>query len=106
MADLDITTAKVVETIALARELDREEAEFDAFVETLTEEEQAGLVAILWIGRGSYGAPDYEDAMNAALTEAPTPTAEYLKDSADLADHLEAGLEALGISASDAEDEL
>ena len=34
------------------------------------------------------------------------PTAEYLKGSPHLADHLEAGLEALGIDSSDEEDEL
>ena len=106
MPELDITIDKVAEVIILARDLDRAEGEFDAFVETLTEEEQASLVAVFWVGRGSYDVDDYDEALNTALTEATTPTAEYLKGSPHLADHLENGLEALGISFSDAEDEL
>jgi len=51
---LDITADKVAEVIILARELDRAEAEFDAFIERLNVEEQACLVAIFWIGRGTY----------------------------------------------------
>lgn len=104
--ELDITVDKVAEVIILARELDRAEREFDAFVENLSEEEQANLVAIFWIGRGSFDADDWEEALNTALTEATTPTAEYLKGSPHLADHLESGLESLGISAGDEEDQL
>ena len=36
------------------------------------------------------------------MTEASTPTADYLKGSPHLADHLESGLEALGIDAGGA----
>ena len=103
---LDITADKVAEVIILARELDRAEAEFDAFIERLNVEEQACLVAIFWIGRGTYEPEDLPDAIETALNEATTPTAEYLKGSPHLADHLEAGLEALGIDSSDEEDEL
>ena len=53
---MHITSDKVAEVIILARELDRGEAEFDGFVERLNEEEQAALVAIFWIGRGSFEA--------------------------------------------------
>ena len=46
------------------------------------------------------------EAIETATHEATTPTADYLKGSPHLADHLEAGMEALGIDASDAEDDL
>ena len=104
--DLDISVDKVAEAIILGRDLDQRDTEFDALIESLTEEEQASLVAIFWIGRGSFDAEDYEEALNTALTEATTPTAEYLKGSLHLADHLENGLEALGISFAEAEEEL
>ena len=103
---LPITTDKIAEVIILARELDRAEAEFDGFIEALNEEEQAALVAVYWIGRGTYDADDLEEALATAANEATTPTAAYLKGSPLLAVHLEAGLDALDISATDAEDEL
>lgn len=103
---LPISADKVAEVIILARELDRAENEFDGFVDQLNDYEKAGLVAIFWIGRGSYDAEDLPEAIATATHEATTPTSDYLKGSPHLADHLEAGLEALGIDASDAEDDL
>ena len=103
---LPISTDKIAEVIILARELDRAENEFDGFVNQLTEDEQIGLVAVFWIGRGSFEAEDLQEALNTAETEATTPTADYLKGSPHLADHLESGLDALGIDATDAEDDL
>ena len=103
---MEITSDKVAEVIILARELDRAVREFDAFVERLSEEEQAELVAIFWIGRGSFEPEDWAEAVATATHEATVPTAEYLKGSPHLADHLEAGLDALGIDAGSEEDEL
>lgn len=101
---IEINVDKVGQVILLARELSRAEAEFDAFVDRLDPDEQADLVAIFWIGRGSYEAEDVTDAIETARAEASTPTADYLKGSPHLADHLESGLEALGISSGDVED--
>lgn len=106
MPELDISPAKVAEIIILARDIERSEDEFDEFVGAMTEDEQANLVAIMWIGRGSYEAEDWDEALNTALTEATVPTAEYLKGSPHLADHLEAGLEALGIDPTEEEDDV
>ena len=103
---LPISTDKVAEVIILARELDRAENEFDGFVDQLTEDEQIALVAVFWIGRGSFEADDLQEAINTAEAEATTPTAQDLKGSPHLADHLENGLEALGINAGAAEDDL
>ena len=103
---MHITSDKVAEVIILARELDRAEAEFDGFIRRLNIEEQAALVALFWIGRGSFDATDYDEAFATALAEATAPTESYLKGSPHLADHLESGLEAMGISATEAEDDL
>ena len=106
MPELDISPAKVGEIIILAREIDRAEGEFDAVIESLNEDEQANLVAIMWIGRGSFEPEDWDEAVNTALNEATVPTEEYLKGSPHLADHLEAGLEALGIDPTEEEDDV
>lgn len=103
---LNISTRTVGEIIILAREMDRAEAEFDAFVERMSEEEQAELVALMWIGRGSFEPEDLAEARATAQSEASTPTVDYLKGTPHLADHLENGLDLLGISARDVEDDL
>ncbi len=103
---LPISADKIAEVIILARELDRAENEFDGFVDQLNDDEKAGLVAIFWIGRGSFEPEDLGEALATATREATTPTADYLKGSPHLSDHLEAGLDALGVDPSTAEDDL
>lgn len=101
---IEINLDKVAQVIVLSRELDRAEPEFDAFVGRLDPDEQADLVAIFWVGRGSYEAEDIREAINTARAEATIPTADYLKGSPHLADHLESGLEALGVDPEEIED--
>ncbi len=103
---LPISADKIAEVIILARELDRAENEFDGFVNQLTDDEKVALVAVFWVGRGSFEAEDYAEAVTTAAHEATTPTATYLKGSPHLADHLEAGMDALGLDPSAAEDDL
>lgn len=103
---LDISSYKVAQVILMARELDRAEGELRAFIERLSEEEQISLVALMWIGRDSFAADELEEAKATAREEATTPTADYLLGSPHLSDHLENGLDALGISAIGDEDDL
>ena len=103
---LDISTFKVAQVILMARELGRAEGELRGFIDRLTEEEQASLVAVMWIGRDSFAAEDLQEAKSTAMAEATTPTADYLLGTPHLSDHLENGLEELGLSAQDEEDEL
>ena len=72
----------------------------------LTEEEQASLVAVMWIGRESFAVDELEEAKATAVAEATTPTADYLLGTPHLSDHLENGLDELGLSAVDEEDDL
>jgi hypothetical protein len=103
---MDIASDKVAEIIILARDLDDREAEFDAFIDSLNEDEQAGLVALMWVGRGTFEPEEYAEALSTARHEATTPTADYLKGSLHLADHLEAALELMGIDPTKAENEV
>lgn len=103
---LDISTYKIAQVILMARELNRAEGELRAFIDRLTEEEQASLVAVMWIGRGSFSADEVQEAINTAIAEATTPTADYLLGTPHLSDHLENGLDELGISVIDEEDDL
>lgn len=103
---LDITVHKIAQIVLMARALDRAEGELRGFIDRLSEEEQASLVAVMWIGRGSFEPEELEEAIATASEEATTPCADYLIGTPHLSDHLENGLEALGLSASEDEDEL
>lgn len=103
---LDISTHKVAQVILMARELDRAEGELRAFIERLSEDEQVSLVALMWIGRDSFARDEVEEAKATAREEATTPTADYLLGTPHLSDHLENGLDELGISVVDDEDDL
>lgn len=103
---LNLAKDTVAEVIILARELDRATPEFEAFVGGLPSDQQAELVALMWIGRGTFEAEDWDEAVETAIGEATTPTATYLMGSPHLADHLENGLDALGVAARNEEDEL
>lgn len=103
---LDISTYKIAQVILMGRELERAEPELRAFVDRLTEEEQASLVAVMWIGRGAFEPEDLAEATATAFAEATTPTADYLIGTPHLSDHLENGLDALGLSAAEDEDDL
>jgi hypothetical protein len=101
---MDIAADKVAEIIILARDLDTRDDEFDAFIDALNTDEQVALVALMWVGRGTFEPEDYAEAVETAIAEATTPTAEYLKGSLHLAEHLENGLELMGIDPAEAED--
>ena len=128
---LDITPDKVAFLAVLAREIDVKVApwdgagddtdsdagaalealaddpavvEFREFVEGMNEDEQACLVAIMWIGRDTFGPEDLEEAIDTAKAEHVNNTADYLLGVPLLADYLEAGLEALGIDPTEEED--
>lgn len=103
---LEISARKVGQVAVMARELDRAEGELRAFVDRMSEDEQAELVAIMWIGRESFEPEDLAEAIATAKSEASTPCADYLIGTPHLSDHLENGLDALGISAEDVENDL
>ncbi|UWQ91576.1 DUF3775 domain-containing protein [Aliisedimentitalea scapharcae] len=103
---MEISARKVAQVALMARELDRAEGELRAFIDRLNEDEQAELVAVMWVGRESFFAEDLAEAIATAKSEASTPCADYLLGTPHLSDHLENGLEALGISVEDVENDL
>ena len=80
-------------------------AELREFIHDLNEDEQVSLVALAWIGRGSFGADELEDAMEMARSERTPRTVEYLLGMSLLSDYLEEALDKLGYSVEDAEDD-
>ena len=131
MAGLEISPAKVGFVIVKSREIAAKVAAWDdsassdhdaesilesfsddatqdelmSFIRDLNEDEQASLVALAWIGRGSFGPEELEEALATARAERTNRTEEYLLGMPLLPDYLEEGLDRLGYSVEDAEDE-
>jgi Protein of unknown function (DUF3775) len=131
MAGLDISPVKVGFVIVKAREIaakvaawddgatsdhdaesilesfsdDATQEELKGFIHDLNEDEQASLVALAWIGRGSFGPEEVEEALATARAERPNRTEDYLLGMPLLPDYLEEALDRLGYSVEDAEDE-
>jgi hypothetical protein len=81
-----------------------ENPEFDdlkEYIDSLNEDEQAELVALTWIGRGTYTAEDWNEAVEVAHEEHPKRVARYLLSQPLLADELEEGLAEMGFSCED-----
>jgi predicted protein tyrosine phosphatase len=125
LPDLGINPEKVCHVIAKARQFDVKEGNSDpdsgsnptddgmtdvledtpddptykelvAFIRSLDEEEQIWLVALAWIGRGTYDADEWVDALRQARDQHNKRTAEYLTGLPLLGDYLEEGLSAFG----------
>ena len=118
---LEISPEKIAHIIIRAREYDSgvnawahsghrtghgTQTELAEFIASLNEDEQASLVAVMWIGRDTFGPEDLAEAIETAKAERSSPTEDYLMGEPQLADYLEVGMDALGISPEDAEDDL
>ena len=86
-------------------ENDAVEQELTAFINGMDEEEQINLVALAWLGRGTYGIDEWAEAIDTAKTEHNKRTAQYLLGLPLLGDYLAEGLEAFGESYDDETDE-
>mgnify|MGYP001611104263 FL=1 len=126
---LDISPEKVAHVIVRARELDGKvaawdgvgdeadsdsilesrgddptEAELRGFIDDMNVDEQVALVALMWIGRGTYEPDDIQEALDTARSERVNKTEDYLLGVPLLADYLEDGLDKMGISVEAAGD--
>lgn len=81
-------------------------AEIAGFVDALNDDEQVHLVALAWIGRGTFEPEEFDEAVETARNEQTGSTAGYLLGLPLLADYLEEGLEKLGFSANDVESDV
>jgi hypothetical protein len=128
---LEITTDKVAHVIIRARELDVKTAPWDddadrddvtsdtiledspsdatrqelrEFLDSLNEDEQASLIALAWIGRGTYAPGELDEAIATAKAEHGGNAVDYLFGLPLLPDYLEEALDQLGFSVEEAEE--
>ena len=74
------------------------------FISGLDVEEQINLVALAWLGRGTYDKSEWREALKVARQEHNNRTAQYLLGLPMLSDFLEEGLSQFGRSCSDVSD--
>lgn len=101
---LEMSPSRIARIIIQARELPDTLNVLRNYIADLNSDEQASLVAVMWIGRDTFGADELDDAIRTAKQEATAPTEDYLLGVPMLADYLESGLEALGYDVEDLED--
>ncbi len=77
--------------------------EIKAAVEDLSPEQQAEVVALMWLGRGDFTLEEWDEANSEALVQYldKQNTAQYLLSHPMVSDHLEEGLIALDYSCED-----
>lgn len=67
-------------------------------IDNLEPDQQASLVALMWLGRGDFDVEEWDAALTQAQEQANDRTAEYLLATPLVADFLEEGLDLLGYS--------
>ena len=77
------------------KEDDASQMELMEFIRSLDEEEQTNLVALAWVGRGTYSPAEWDQALSEARYAHNGRTAEYLTSLPKLGDYLEEGLAAI-----------
>ncbi|WP_417317079.1 DUF3775 domain-containing protein [Emcibacter sp.] len=65
---------------------------FVAAIDRMNEEERNELVALMWVGRGTYSNEEWDQAVAAAAEASNDHTADYLIRAPLLPDYLEEGL--------------
>ncbi len=69
--------------------------EITAGIDDLEPDQQAELVALMWVGRGDMEPDEWDDAVALAIDRRESSTAAYLLKHPHVADHLDEGLDRL-----------
>ncbi len=80
--------------------------ELSEFIDSLNIDEQEALVVLTWIGRGTYSAKNYKEALKVARTEHINKTRDYLLGIPLLSEYLKEGLSQMGYSVEELEEDM
>jgi hypothetical protein len=75
--------------------------ELKAAIDGLNWDEQCGLVALTWVGRGDFEADGWDEALKLAQDQHTEHTALYLIGIPLLSDYIESGLSTFGMTCDD-----
>jgi len=77
--------------------------ELKSFLAAQPDDDLRQLIAMTWIGRGDYGADDWEDVLGEVQDVREKHTVDYLLGTPLLADYLEEALSQFGLSCEEVE---
>jgi hypothetical protein len=77
--------------------------ELKSMIEDLEPDQQVQLVALMWLGRGTFSTEEWDDALQEAGDSWTKNSADYLIGTPLVANYLEEGLSQLGYSMEDYE---
>ncbi len=77
--------------------------ELKSTIEDLEPDQQVQLVALMWLGRGTFSIDEWDDALQEAGDSWTKNTANYVMGTPLLSNYLEEGLSLLGYSTEDYE---
>lgn len=77
--------------------------ELEGAIDALNDDEIVTLIALAWLGRGDFTREEWEDSLALARERHNDRSAEYLTGIPNLADCLEEGLDQLGFSCTEVE---
>jgi len=86
------------EDVSEHRSFEADLSELGDFVDELNEDERIDLVVLMWVGRGTYGTDELDQARATARREATHATSEYLLSTPLVGDYLADGLESFGLT--------
>lgn len=75
-------------------------------IRALSEDQRIELIALAWVGRGTFDLADWQEALDTAYAEHGARPAHYLMKMPLLGDYLEEGLAAFGESIVDSDEAL
>ena len=85
---------------------DEPPAELVEFIDALNIDEKEALVALAWVGRGTFAPDKYEEALQTARAEHVNKTRDYLLGTPLLSDYLSEGLSQMGYNVEELEEDL
>jgi hypothetical protein len=80
---------------------DASDEELAAVLETLNEDEEIEILALLWLGRGDFTPDAWDEALETARNVRHRHVSRYLSETPRAPDFLEEGLSALGYSCTE-----
>ena len=94
----DSKLATIDEPEGIGEDQDARRSQTVEFIAGLNVEEQADLLALIWLGRGDYDIEEWDEALTEAEARIAARDPDYMIGDAALPEYLGDGIEAFGLS--------
>jgi hypothetical protein len=94
----DSKLATIDEAEGIGEDQDARRSQTVEFIAGLNVEEQADVLALIWLGRGDYEIDDWDEAVAEAEARIAARDPDFMLGDSALPDYLGGGLEAFGVA--------